>query len=80
MTVHIVYTCAHCQQFIGELEMEEINEKKLGFDCLTLEERQDIIKYDPSGTVFVAAICDDCFKNFKSEQEKLSVSPNYFIH
>ncbi len=80
MIVHIIYTCAHCQQFIGELDMAEINEAKLGFDCLTLEERQDIIKFDPSGTIFVAAICDDCFEFFQLRQEKLSLSPNYFIH
>lgn len=78
--MHIVYTCAHCQQFIGELDMLEINEEKLGFDCLTLEERRDIIKFDYKGTVFVAAICDDCFEAFQLGQENLSVSANYFIH
>ncbi len=80
MIVHIVYTCAHCQQFIGELDMAEMNEEKLGFDCLTSEERRDIIKFDPSGAILVAAICDECFKKFQLVQENLSVSQKYFIH
>ncbi len=79
--MHIVYTCAHCQKFIAEIDIAEVNEAKLGFDCLTPEERRDIIKIDlQTGTLFVAAICDDCIEEFKDEQEKLSFLPATFIH
>lgn len=79
--MHIVYNCAHCKQFIAEIDATGLNEVQLGFDCLTPEERQDIIKINPnSGIVFVAAICDSCMEEFEGTQEKLSVFPLPFIH
>lgn len=79
--MHIVYTCSHCDAFIAEIDATGLTEVQLGFDCLTPEERQDIIKIDPnSGTIFVAAICDSCIGEIERTQEKLSVSPFPFIH
>lgn len=79
--MHIIYTCAHCNAFIAEIDATGLTEVQLGFDCLTPEERQDIIKINPnSGIISVAAICDSCMENFERGQEKLSVFPFPFIH
>ena len=39
----IYYNCEYCGEAIDMIEMDQIDEVKLGFDCLTAEERQDII-------------------------------------
>lgn len=50
----IYYNCEYCGEAIDMIEMDQIDEVKLGFDCLTAEERQDIIKTDLKGQ------CDVC--------------------
>ena len=55
------YFCDYCSAEIDILEVNEVDEAKLGFDCLTAEERQDIIKLDASGQImYVKALCDSC--------------------
>ena len=57
----ICYHCDVCGADIADLEMEEIDEKRLGFDCLTGEERRDIIEFDPSTDIMhVKTFCDVC--------------------
>mgnify|MGYP001599130885 CR=1 FL=1 len=47
----IYYTCEHCGAAIDMVEVDTVDEAKFGFDCLTAEERQDIIKTDSLGRV-----------------------------
>lgn len=57
----IYYSCEHCGDPIDVLEVDQVDEAKFGFDCLTPEERQDIIKFDPAnGAMHVKALCDSC--------------------
>ena len=62
----IYYTCEHCGAAIDMVEVDAVDEGKFGFDCLTPEERQDIIKTDPSAnTMHVRSLCDECIQLLK---------------
>ncbi|MHB9145255.1 MAG: anti-sigma-F factor Fin [Symbiobacteriia bacterium] len=54
------YICDRCGETVTLLDMEPYDEKRLGFDILTPEERADIIKPDGAGGLTVSSICDDC--------------------
>lgn len=54
------YVCEHCGDTVAEIEMEPYDEKRLGFDILTPEERADIIRPDGAGGLTVSSICDGC--------------------
>lgn len=57
----IFYTCEYCGDPIDTLEVDQVDEIKFGFDCLTAQERQDIIKTDvEQNTIHVKSICDFC--------------------
>lgn len=58
----LLYYCHNCGDFIDELSVDELDEKKLGFDHLTLEEKRDIMKWNESGDMlYVGSICDACY-------------------
>lgn len=58
----LLYYCHNCGDFIDELSVDELDEKKLGFDNLTLEEKRDIMKWNESGDMlYVGSICDVCY-------------------
>lgn len=57
----IFYTCEYCGEQIDTLEVEAVDEAKFGFDCLTDQERQDIIKTDiKQNAIYVKSLCDTC--------------------
>ncbi|BBB91230.1 MAG TPA: DUF2757 family protein [Methylomusa anaerophila] len=57
----IFYTCEYCGEPIDTIEVDEADEVKFGFDCLTDRERQDIIKTDASGNaMYVHSLCGKC--------------------
>lgn len=77
----IYYTCEYCGDHIDILETEEIDEAQLGFDCLTEEERQDIIKIDKTtGTMYVYALCDNCIQLLGLANKQPGVSPGIYVH
>lgn len=44
--------------------MDRLDEERLGFNCLTAEEKEDIISYDEkAGTLTVTSLCDDCMES-----------------
>lgn len=60
----IYYNCEHCGEAIDMIEVDQVDEVKFGFDCLTAEERQDIIKIDPVANVmYVHSLCDECIES-----------------
>jgi len=68
--MRIFYTCEHCGKAVDMIEVDQIDEVKLGFDCLTPEERQDIIKIDSvSDTMQVYSLCDECIELLGLENE-----------
>ncbi|MGL5514615.1 MAG: anti-sigma-F factor Fin [Sporomusa sp.] len=57
----ICYTCEYCGDHIDTLEVDQVDEVKFGFDCLTAQERQDIIKTDiEQNAIHVKSLCDSC--------------------
>lgn len=61
MKVKLYYLCECCQKLMGTLEMEELDEEKLGFSCLTPEEREDIITVkQEENSIYIKSICEEC--------------------
>lgn len=57
----IYYRCEYCGDHIDTIEVEQVDDALFGFDCLTGEERQDIIKIDSlTNSMYVQSICDNC--------------------
>ncbi|MEN6567325.1 MAG: anti-sigma-F factor Fin [Veillonellales bacterium] len=71
MKIH--YTCECCGAPIDTLEVERVDEARLGFDCLTGEERRDIIKVDSlTNTIYVQSLCDACIEELGLTEEPVS--------
>lgn len=61
MKVH--YSCDNCGAAIDSIEVECLDEARFGFDCLTAEERQELIRLDEAtGAVYVRSLCDRCIE------------------
>ncbi|MBP2650774.1 MAG: putative protein family YabK [Firmicutes bacterium] len=59
----INYSCDYCGEPIDTIEVEQIDEERLGFNCLNLEERQDLLKYDElTNSLNVLSLCDRCIE------------------
>jgi hypothetical protein len=59
----IFYSCDSCGEPIDCLEVDRLDEEKFGFDRLTADERQDIIRYDATADVlYVQSLCDSCIE------------------
>jgi hypothetical protein len=66
----IRYICDCCEEPIGELVMDVIDDERLGFHCLTEEERKDIIKIDDLNNIMtVTSLCDGCIQMLGLEEE-----------
>ncbi len=77
----IYYNCEYCGEAIDMIEMDQIDEIKLGFDCLTAEERQDIIKTDLKGNVmYVSSLCDECIASLGLADEGESGQGKNYLH
>jgi len=62
--LRIRYICECCRGLISELQMDRLDEERLGFTCLTAEEKEDIIRYDEkAGILTVTSLCDDCMES-----------------
>lgn len=59
MKIH--YHCDQCGRSIDSLDMNVLDESKLGFDILSAEERRQMLYHDPvTGCLHVQSICDSC--------------------
>lgn len=74
MKIH--YRCEQCGQAIDTLEVNVLNETKLGFDVLSPEERQQLIYHDPiSDTLYVQSLCDMCIEAMGLEGQNTTQAP-----
>lgn len=65
----INYHCEMCGVAIAAIDVP-YDEVKLGFDCLTSEERKDIISMDyQEDTLHVKALCDSCIVGIDDEAD-----------
>lgn len=80
--VAIQYICSQCGSHIDTLYTDHINEKRLGFDCLTDEERQAIIKVDMGkNEMQVSSVCDQCIEALGlAENQTLDVEITGYTH
>ncbi|MGN7457935.1 anti-sigma-F factor Fin [Paenibacillus pasadenensis] len=73
MAIH--YECRHCRTPLGTISsLHGIPENRLGLHFLTLEERSDIIAYNPQGDMVVKLVCDYCSEAALRHPELLLVS------
>ncbi|APC46756.1 anti-sigma-F factor Fin family protein [Virgibacillus halodenitrificans] len=66
----VVYKCRHCGHKIGELHQHVVDTSMLGFDQLTVKEKEEMIHYQDNGDILIQAICEDC-------EETLGRHPSY---
>lgn len=67
----IVYKCRHCGTKVGELQIDAIQNGKLGLDRLTIQELQEMVQFDnDNDTLEILTICEDC-------QEALTKNPEF---
>lgn len=76
MLIH--YRCKYCRTTIAELHHDQVNFEKLGFNQLTEEQKNELIKYHHEGEADIFVICESC-------ESALYQHPNYreltyFIH
>ncbi len=77
----IYYSCENCGEAIDMVEVDQVDEIKFGFDCLTAEERQDIIKTDVmTNTMYVHSLCDQCIELLGLGNEEDSSQGTRILH
>ncbi|WP_027339792.1 anti-sigma-F factor Fin [Halonatronum saccharophilum] len=57
----VFYRCPKCQKLIDFLEVEEYNEKALGLNILTEDEKEDIIEVEYDN-IYIDLTCDECLE------------------
>lgn len=70
----IRYVCRYCGEELGQLDQNKVDEKRLGFQTLTHEEREDIITYMPNGEIITRVICDYCQEIVEKNPDLLLIS------
>ncbi|MCF6094698.1 anti-sigma-F factor Fin family protein [Microaerobacter geothermalis] len=58
MAVH--YICRYCRTHIGTINDPRVTESQLGFHLLSPDERNQILSYQPDGTVQANILCEHC--------------------
>lgn len=79
----IYYNCESCGEPIATIEVDTVDEKRLGFDCLTGDERQDMIKVDPlTNSMYVKSLCDHCIAELGLDEGTADgvTIPNPYLH
>ncbi|RLL41682.1 DUF2757 family protein [Oceanobacillus piezotolerans] len=66
----IVYSCRHCGQQIGKLDQKVVDTSILGFNQLSVKEKEEMIHYQDNGNILVKSICESC-------EESLGRYPEY---
>jgi hypothetical protein len=75
----IFYTCECCDEPIDTIEIARLDEAKFGFDCLSAEERQEMIKVDTAtNSLYVQSLCDACIEalGLADEHQAVTVATN----
>lgn len=77
----IYYSCENCGEAIDMIEVDQVDEIKFGFDCLTAEERQDIIKIDATANaMYVHSLCDQCIELLGLGDEEENSQGIHLVH
>ncbi|MCK8817027.1 anti-sigma-F factor Fin family protein [Natroniella sulfidigena] len=65
--MELIYKCPECQKIIDHLEIASLSEVELGFDILTEQEKEDIIKRK-ADSVHINVTCDECEREYDWDQ------------
>lgn len=77
----ICYHCELCGTDIDAIDVAYVDEAKLGFDCLTAQERRAIIDVDaPANTMHVKSLCDTCAAQLGFGDEPQPAAGTYTVH
>jgi hypothetical protein len=77
----IYYTCEFCGENIDMIEVEAVDERRFGFDCLTAQERRDIINLDEkANAMHVKSLCDSCIEALGVLDEGMLKRGMTFLH
>jgi len=71
----VKYICRHCRTKVDEWQHSGVDERLLGFQFLTEEERADMIAYDLNGDITVNVTCEYCKEALEAHPE-LSLVPS----
>jgi hypothetical protein len=71
----LTYYCSQCDSLIEELDVDRIDEEKLGLSILTSVEKEDIIKETEAG-MEIGIICDEC----AAKEKLISLVNNNLVH
>lgn len=69
------YVCRYCGQELGNVDVDEIGEERLGLNSLTPLELKSIITYEQNGDMIAKIICEHCEETLEKNPE-LSLIPN----
>lgn len=79
--MRIYYSCDVCGKPIDTIEVDKIDEARFGFDCLSGEERQDLIKVDcGTNSMFVQSLCDVCIEALGLPDEGKLTTSRHYVH
>lgn len=56
----IIYLCRHCGQKIGSIEQQVMDSSILGFDQLSVKDKEEMITYKSNGDMHIRVICENC--------------------
>lgn len=71
--MRLIYICDQCNSYIDEIEVSDFDESMLGFNALTMEEREELLKLDWDRQVgTVMAICDNCLAGLSRKEDDFS--------
>jgi hypothetical protein len=66
-TMKVTYICDICGKPQETLEIDDLTLEKLGINTLTLEEKEDIIKYNEEQGLLLYSLCPACFEESLAE-------------
>lgn len=66
--MRLIYICSQCGEVIDQFSVRSIDESALGFDCLTEEQRRELLCFDQQqNTLTVQSLCDRCIDDLGLE-------------
>ncbi|WP_163539365.1 anti-sigma-F factor Fin [Gracilibacillus sp. YIM 98692] len=66
----LIYTCKHCSCEVGRINPNMIDLEKIGWNVLSMEEKEKLMNYRPDQSVTLHTICENC-------QSLLDNNPQY---
>jgi len=68
--MRIIYYCRHCNDKLGEMDRQQVDEGRLGLHTLTQDEAADIITYNSiENSTYVKTICEHCQEALEAHPE-----------